>query len=183
MAQPAAPRTTLGIDAIWDKPTPDPPLCWEKWIVQYKLALLQKRTSFSIHYLDPKPEMMDLPLEKTYEENIIGSSAQSERERNARNAQLKMNWQNKCQRLTEVGIMCGDKPCPLADCKTVSLLYLSVGVKRCRILNCKNPHILIDTLSTAEFWKIVEETFIRPRNIIFDRHVFLITKQFRGETV
>ena len=29
----------------------------------------------------------------------------------------------------------------------------------------------------------MEEAFIRPRNITFDRHVFLITKQLRGETV
>ena len=28
----------------------------------------------------------------------------------------------------------------------------------------------------------MEEAFIRPRNITFDRHVFLITKQLRGET-
>ena len=42
---------------------------------------------------------------------------------------------------------------------------------------------MIDILSTAEFWKIVEEEFIRPRNITFDCHVFLITKQLRGETV
>ena len=41
----------------------------------------------------------------------------------------------------------------------------------------------IDTLSTAEFWKIVEKAFIRPRNITLNRHVFLITKQLRGETV
>ena len=52
-----------------------------------------------------------------------------------------------------------------------------------RILNCKRPHIMIDTLTTVEFWKIVEQEFIRPRNITFDCHVFLITKQFRGETV
>ena len=49
-------------------------------------------------------------------------------------------------------------------------------------MNCKNPHILIDTLSTAEFWKFVESAFIRPRNITFDRHVFLITKNLRGNT-
>ena len=42
---------------------------------------------------------------------------------------------------------------------------------------------MIDTLSTAEFGKIMVEVFIRPRNSIFDRHVFLITKQLRGETV
>ena len=113
----------------------------------------------------------------------MGASTQSERERNALNAQQKMNWQNKCQRLIEVGIMCGDKPWSLADRKTVSLLYLSIGIEGRLILNCKNPHILIDTLATVDFWKIVEEAFIRPRNITFDRHVFLITKQLRGETV
>ena len=42
---------------------------------------------------------------------------------------------------------------------------------------------MIDTLSTAEFWKIVEAAFNRPRNITFDRHDFLITKQLRGGAV
>ena len=93
-----------------------------------------------------------------------------------------MNWQSKWQRLIEIGIMCGDKPWPLADRKTVSLLYLSIGVEGGRILNCKNPHIMIDTLSTVDFWKIVEEAFIRPRNITFDCHVFLIKKQLRGNS-
>ena len=32
-------------------------------------------------------------------------------------------------------------------------------------------------------WWIVEGAFIRPRNIKFDRHVFLLTKHLRGETV
>ena len=40
---------------------------------------------------------------------------------------------------------------------------------------------MIDTLSTEEFWKIVEEAFIHLRNITFDRHVFLITKQLYGK--
>ena len=79
--------------------------------------------------------------------------------------------------------MCGDNPWPLADRKTLFLLYLSIGVEGLRILNCKKPHIMIDTLSTADFWKVVEDAFIRPRNINFDRHVFFITKQLRGETV
>ena len=183
MAQSATKRTPLGIDPFWDKSTPDPPLRWEKWRVQYKLALLAKENIILDTLLGPKPEMVELPLEPIYEETIVGASAQSERERNARNAQQKMNWQNKCQRLIEVGIMCGDKPWSLADRKTVSLLHLSIGIEGRRILNCKNPHIMIDTLSTVNFWKIVEEAFIRPRNITFDRDVFLITKQLRGETV
>ena len=121
--------------------------------------------------------MVDLPLEPIYRETIVGSSDQSERERNAHNAQQKLNLQNKCQRLIEFGIICGDKPWTLADRKTVYLLYLSNVVERRRILNCKNPHIMIDALRTADFWNIVEDAFIRPPNFAFDRHVFLFTKQ------
>ena len=79
--------------------------------------------------------------------------------------------------------MCGDRPWSLVDLKTESLLYLSIGIEGRRILNCKNPHIQIDTLATVDFGKIVEEAFIRPRNITFDRHVFLITKQLREVSV
>ena len=72
MAQSANKRTPLGIDAFWDKPKPDPPLLWEKWRVQYKLALLAKEKIIPKTLLGPKPEMVDLALEPIYEETIIG---------------------------------------------------------------------------------------------------------------
>ena len=106
MAQPANKRTPLGIDAFWDNPTPDPPLRWEKWRVQHKSALLAKENIILDTLLGPKPEMVDLPLRTIYKETIVGFSAQSERERITRNAQEKMNRQNKCQRLIEIGKMC-----------------------------------------------------------------------------
>ena len=81
MAQPATKRTPLGIDPFWDKPTPDPALRWEKWIVQYKLALLAKENIILDTLLGPNPEMVELPLEPIYEETIIGASAQLERKR------------------------------------------------------------------------------------------------------
>ena len=119
MVQSANKRTTLGMDAFWDRTTPAPPLRWEKWRVLYKLALLAKENIILDTLLGPKPDMVDLPLDLFDEETIFGSSALSERERNTRNAQQKMNWQNKFQRLIEVGIMCGDKPWPLANRKKV----------------------------------------------------------------
>ena len=66
--------------------------------------------------MGPKQEMVDLPLEPNYEDTNVGSSAQSERERNTRNAQ-QMNWQKKLQRLIEISIISGDKPWPLVDKK------------------------------------------------------------------
>ena len=111
MAQPATQkRTPLGIEPFWDNSSADPPLKREKWQRQAKLALLAKENITLDTLLEPKPETVQLPLESIYEDTITGSSAQSERERLARNAQSKMNWENRCQRQLEIGIMCGDKP-------------------------------------------------------------------------
>ena len=151
--------------------------------MQAKLALLAKE-SFTIDtLLEPKPETVQLPLEPIYEDTITGSSAQSERERLARNAQSKMNWENRCQRQLEIGIMCGDKPWAQADRKTVSMLYLSSGTEGRRIVCSQNPHLKMDSLSTAELWTIMEAAFICQRNITFDRYVLLTTKQTRGESI
>ena len=62
MAQSAKKRTPLVIDAFWDKPTADPLPRWEKWRVQYKLALMAKENIILDTLLEPKPEMVDLPL-------------------------------------------------------------------------------------------------------------------------
>ena len=66
--------------------------------------------------------------------------------------------------------------------ESLFLLYLHFGVVGRQILSSKDPHIMIDTLTT-EFRKIIEDAFVRPRIITFHRQVFLITKQLRGETV
>ena len=88
--------------------------------------------------------------------------SQSERERLARNPQLKMNWQNRCQKQMEIGIMCGDKPWTQADRKTVSMLYLNLGgTERRRVICSRNPHLKMDILTTVELWQIIESTFIR----------------------
>ena len=62
------------------------------------------------------------PLEPIYEDTIISASAQWERERLARNTQLKMKLENRCQRQIDSGITCGDKPWNQAGSKTK--LYL-----------------------------------------------------------
>ena len=89
LAQPANKCTPLGIDAFWDNPTPDFPLRWEKWRVQYKLTLLAKDNIILDTLLGSQAEMVDLQLKPIYEDTIVGLSAQSERERNACNAQQK----------------------------------------------------------------------------------------------
>ena len=176
-------RTPLGIEPFWEKPSADPPLKWEKWQMQAKLALLAKENIAFDILLEPKPEAVKLPLEPIYENTITGSSAQSERERLARKAQLKMNCENRCQKQMEIGIMCGDKPWAQADRKTVSMLYLSLGTEGRRIICSRNSHLKMDILTTVELWNIMESTFICQRNITFDGYMLLTTKQSKGESI
>ena len=48
-------RTPLGIEPFWEKPSADPPLKWEKWQMQAKLALLAKEDIALDTLLEPKP--------------------------------------------------------------------------------------------------------------------------------
>ena len=65
--------------------------------------------------------------------------------------------------------MCGDKPWIQAVRKTVSILYLSLGAEGRRIKCSRKWHLKVNALTTLEIWKIVEDTFVRPRKIFFDR--------------
>ena len=94
-----------------------------------------------------------------------------------------MNWENRWQKQMEIGIMCGDKPWIHADRKTISMLYLSLGTEGRPIICSRNPHHKMDMLTTVELWKIRDDTFIRPRNITFDRYKLLTTKQSKGESI
>ena len=77
----------------------------------------------------------------------------------------------------KIGIMRGGKPWTQADRKTVSMLYLSLGTEGRRIICSRNPQLKMDILTTVELRQILENTFIRERNITFDRHMLLTTKQ------
>ena len=79
--------------------------------------------------------------------------------------------------------MCGKRPWSLCDQKCVSLLYLSIGTGRRRLLTQKFPHDNIYDLTTLKYCEMMEIAFIRTRNITFDRYVFFSRKQKKGETV
>ena len=94
-----------------------------------------------------------------------------------------MQWELKCQKITEAGILCGERPWNLYDQKCVSLLYLSIGTEGRRLLTQKIPHDNIYDLTTLKLWEMMEIAFVRPRNITFDRYVYFSRKQMKGETV
>ena len=79
--------------------------------------------------------------------------------------------------------MCGERLWSLCNQKSVSLLYLSIGMEGRRLLTQKVPDYNIYDLTTLKLWEMMEIDFIRTRNITFDRYVFFSRNQKKGETV
>ena len=173
-------KSPLGIQPFWEKATLEPPLRWEHWRTQLKLAILAREVDLLL--ADP-PENVTLPLEPAYEDAVENPTAQSERDRRTRNEQAKTAWKNNCQRIIAVGILCGDKPWKLCDRKASSLMYLSLGTEGRRIFNSKNSTVVLDEISTKNLWDVLNTTFIQIHNITFGRYLFLTRKQQTGEPI
>ena len=62
-------------------------------------------------------------------------------------------------------------------------MYLSLGTEGRRVFNSKNSTTNLDKISTKNLWDILNKTFIRVHNIIFDRYLFLTRKQQKGEPI
>ena len=155
----------------------------EKCRIQEKLAFLARENITLDTLLQPKPTTVRLPVEPKYELVIEDATEYTERDRQIRNNQLKLQWELKCQKIMEAGVLCGERPWHLCDQKCVSLLYLSIGTEGRRLLTQKFPHDNIYDLTALKLWDMMEINFNRPRNITFDRYVFFSRKQKTFETV
>ena len=185
MAQPAtdSKKTPLHIEAFWEKLTATPPLTWDKWTQQWKLALLAKEGIQLDTLLDDPPATVTYPPEPVYEELVENHTQATERDRKVRNQQLKVNWQNRCKKVEEIGLLCGDKPWGICEQKTISLLSLSIGTEGRRIFKSKYPPFQIEKQPFKDLWQAMEDSFTKVRNITYDCFVFYSGKQQKGESV
>ena len=103
MAQPARKSriTPLSIEPFWERPTSDPPIRWEKWRIQVKLAILARENITLDTPLQPKPTHVRLLVEPKYDLAIEDATENTERDQKVRNNQLKLQGELKCQKITE----------------------------------------------------------------------------------
>ena len=106
-----------------------------------------------------------------------------ERERLTRYNQAIAKWKNECNQIDRIGVLFDDKPWDTADRKAKSLIYLSLGIEGRKMHARKFPHTNVENKTTQKIWEELEVTFIRPRNVTFDRYLLLTRKQQRGETM
>ena len=147
------------------------------------MALLAKEGIQLGNLLNDPPSTVTYPPEPTYENPVENHTQATERDRKVRNQQLKVNWQNRCKKVDEIGILCGDKPWGICEQKAISLSYLSIGTEGQRIFRSKHPHFQVEKQPFRELWQAMEDSFTKVRNITYDRFVFYSCKQQNGESV
>ena len=83
--------TPLSIKAFWERATSDPPIRWEKWQIQVKLAAILTRENITLDtLLEPKLTQVRQPAEAKYKMTIEDATEQKERNSQIRNNQLKL---------------------------------------------------------------------------------------------
>ena len=83
--------------------------------MQVKLAILARENITLYTLLQPKRTHVRLSVEPKYEMAIEDATEETERDRQIRNNQMKLQWEMKCQQITEAGVLCIKRPWFLCD--------------------------------------------------------------------
>ena len=127
MAQSAV-KTPLGLPEFWETGA-NPPLEWSAWFGTLKMAIMARDNLQVDKLLKLKLSITELPYPAlpTYEEPFEGETEDEERQRNQRNENRKVDWENECKQVEQKRPMIDRIPWDEADLKVKSLLYFSLG--------------------------------------------------------
>ena len=127
--------------------------------------------------------MVPYPPEPIYEEPVENYTQATQTDRKVHNQHLKVNWQNRYKKIDEIGILCGDKPWEHCEQKNTSLFYLFIAKEGRCIFKSNHHHFHIEKEPLKEFWRVMEGSFTKTRNITYDRFVVFSFKKQKGESV
>ena len=93
MAQPAVPKNPLGITPFSQKASAEPPVEWDKWNQQLFLGI-DAKDGVNMTKLLQIPPAIRKPQDSGYELPIEGETDKQIRERNLRNQEKRVAWEN-----------------------------------------------------------------------------------------
>ena len=128
MAQRALTKNALDIAPFWQKTSAEPPTEWEKWNQQLYLGTVAK-DELNLQKLLRDPSTVRKPQEPGYEIPIEGETQSQTRDRNIRNQEKKIQWDNQCTQLDNLVPTVDGIPWDKTDVNVRSYLYLSIGTK------------------------------------------------------
>ena len=116
-----------------------------------------------------------------YEPASEDETQDQHREKDLRNSQRKVDWDNDFKRFAFKGSIVDGIPWDEADLKVRSLIYLSLGTEGQRINKQRFPHSDNDRITVFELAHEFALSFTQPRNITYDRFLLFTCKQKQNE--
>ena len=163
MAQPAgSTKNPLSFNSFWEKASSEPPLEWSKWAAIVELAVFAKDGIVIQNLLREKHEIT-LPTEPILEVEIQGETHAQRRNREVRNQEKNVDWENRCQKARDKGVMCNSVIWDEADARVRSYLFLCLSMEGQRQVQQKRPGLNIQTTTTRELKQVLEVIFITQR--------------------
>ena len=118
-----------------------------------------------------------------FELEITGENDARRKNREVRNQEKRIGWENHVIKAREKGVLCNSFRWDEADAKVRSYIFLCVGAEGQRQLQQKRPNLELHTVSTQEMMTTLEDIFITTRIIAFERYNFICRKQKKNESL
>ena len=86
-------KNSSAINLFWERPSTEPPLCWERWSTQDKLAIVARKGMTLDTMLRTKPANVTLSKELTYKQPTDDLTEALERNGKTKNDRLQLSWE------------------------------------------------------------------------------------------
>ena len=126
--------------------------------------------------LRARPTLIE-PAEPVYEVEITGETDAQRKNREVRNQEKRVGWENQVIKARERGVLCNSIRWDEADAKDAKCL----GTEGQRQIQQKRPNMQFHTVSTQQFMTVLEYIFVTTRIIAFERYNFICRKQKKTE--
>ena len=156
MAQSAGfSKNALNINPFWERASAEPPLEWTKWAATLEMAVFAKDGIEVRNLPRTRPQLVE-PSEPVYEVEITGETEAQRKNREVRNQEKRVGWENHVIKAREKGVLCNSFRWDEADAKVRSYLFLCL---------------------------VLEDIFVTTRIISFERYNFICRKQKKTESL
>ena len=123
------------------------------------------------------------PSEPVYELEITGETKTQRKNREGRNQENRVGWENHVLKVREKTVLCNSYRWDEADARVHSYLFLCLGAKGQRQVQQKIPSLVLHNVTTQEILTTLEDIFVTNRIVAFERYIFICRKQKKSESI
>ena len=132
--------------------------------------------------LRARPQLVE-PSAPVYEVEITGETEAQKKNREVRNKEKRVGWENHVIRAREKEVLCNSFRWDEADAKERSCLFLCLRAEGQRQIQQNKPNSELHNVTTQELMTKLEDIFVKTRIIALERYNFICRKRKKTESL